>query len=49
MDRLLKIDDYIEVHMSKKAFIYCPTLSVEGKVTAMMDMTLYTRFILEME
>lgn len=30
MNRLLKIDDYIEVHMSKKAFIYCPTLHVGG-------------------
>lgn len=28
MNRLLKINDYIEVHLSKKAFIYCPTLHV---------------------
>lgn len=33
MNRLLKIDDYIEVHMSKKAFIQCPTLHVGGDST----------------
>lgn len=48
MNRLLKIDDYIEVHMSKKRLSFSALLSMYD-VTAVMDMTLYTRFILEME
>ena len=30
MNRLLKIDDCIEVHMRKIPFIQCPTLGVRG-------------------